>query len=161
MPSTGTRHARELKIASGARRIEQSRNCFVMAIFTQRCLPSFATVATVAAVLAGLTGEPLGATTTSPPGAVVRRAMAYNATEAGSSYLGYRIPSAVVARNGDLLVFAEGRAPRARPGARGNLTLCYGQPASLYDWKCYAKDIVARRSTDQGGLCLRGPVTRC
>ena len=50
------------------------------------------------------------------------------------------------------MVFAEGRAPTDRP-AVGNTSLCWGQLASLYDWQCYAKDIVVRRSTTGGFTC--------
>jgi hypothetical protein len=102
------------------------------------------------APLGGTAPAPVAAAAPQTSSNVVRSAMVFNSTEPASLYHGYRIPSAVVAENGDLLVFAEGRAPKRRPDARGNETVCWGQPASLYDWKCYAKDVVLRRSCDKG-----------
>eukprot|EP00037_Helgoeca_nana_P001954 m.30636 g.30636 ORF g.30636 m.30636 type:complete len:151 (+) comp12248_c0_seq2:3071-3523(+) len=89
------------------------------------------------APLGGTAPAPVAAAAPQTSSNVVRSAMVFNSTEPASLYHGYRIPSAVVAENGDLLVFAEGRAPKRRPDARGNQTVCWGQPKGiiyLFPW---------------------------
>jgi len=76
-----------------------------------------------------------------PPGVVVF----FNGTD---GYHTFRIPTVAITPLGTLIVFAEGRA-------RNNLTTaddadCYGEGASAADWKCTNKDVVMRRSMDQG-----------
>jgi len=76
-----------------------------------------------------------------PPGVIVF----LNET---SGYHTFRIPTVARTSVGTLIVFAEGRA-------RYNLTTkddadCYGEGASAADWKCTNKDLVLRRSLDQG-----------
>ena len=69
---------------------------------------------------------------------IVRRTQAFAQLTGG--YKTFRIPSMVVAADGKtLLVAAEGRAPQGpgRPSV-GNVSLCWGELASLYDWQCCA-----------------------
>ena len=80
---------------------------------------------------------------------IVHRTRAFAQLSGG--YLTYRIPSLVAAADGKTLIAAaEGRAPQGRGPPVGNVSLCWGQLASLYDWQCYSKDIVLRRSVDGG-----------
>ena len=64
-------------------------------------------------------------------------------------YRTFRVPCLVIARNGTILAFAEGRAPTDRPPV-GNVTTCWGAQASVADHHCYDKDIVLKRSYDDG-----------
>jgi sialidase-1 len=80
---------------------------------------------------------------------IVHRTQAFSQLSGG--YHTYRIPSLVAAADGHTLIAAaEGRAPEGRGAPVGNVSLCWGQLASLYDWQCYSKDIVTKRSVDGG-----------
>jgi hypothetical protein len=76
-----------------------------------------------------------------PPGVIVF-------ANASDNYHTFRIPTVALTNLETILVFAEGRA-------RNNLTTvddddCFGVGASAADWKCTNKDIVLKRSLDQG-----------
>ena len=75
----------------------------------------------------------------------------------------FRIPSLVLASNGNLIALAEGRVRIAGPQVscgsafgkpgwqpQGNNTCCYGKLASDYDNECYDKDVVSKVSKDGG-----------
>jgi hypothetical protein len=77
---------------------------------------------------------------------IARRTAVFEQHKGG--YRTYRIPSLIGTPDGSgVLAFAEGRSPIGRPPV-GNSSVCYGQLASLFDWQCYEKDIVLRRSSD-------------
>jgi sialidase-1 len=86
---------------------------------------------------------------------IVRRTEVFAQRTGG--YMTYRIPSLVAGSDGaSMIALAEGRAPQGRGAPVGNESVCWGQLASLFDWQCYMKDIVLRRSVD-GGQAF-GPV---
>lgn len=103
----------------------------------------------LAALAVLLTAAAAAATSLPLTPRIVHRTQAFAQLSGG--YHTYRIPSLAAATDGHTLVAAaEGRAPQGRGAPVGNVSLCWGQLASLYDWQCYSKDIVIRRSVDGG-----------
>jgi sialidase-1 len=65
-------------------------------------------------------------------------------------YRTFRIPTLLAVNDPPrIMVFAEGRIATARPPV-GNVSICYGVPASFWDGGCRDKDIVMRASSTGG-----------
>ena len=91
-----------------------------------------------------------------PAPTILQRVAAFS--QHSSGYQTFRIPSLVTAADGTLVLFAEGRAPtNTNRTPVGNESICWGQLASLYDWQCYDKDIVMRRSTSPVSISFANP----
>ena len=71
----------------------------------------------------------------------------HNASE---GYAAFRIPGLVSCGGGLLVAVAEGRARDGFNPPGGDTADCYGEGASAADWNCTNKDVVVKRSTDNG-----------